>query len=80
MADEIDPNIPPQVAQFFATLDDNQDGLLDRREFAALLDELGSGLTATRRNVCFDRIDDDGNGRISLTEFAAWWQNGRPQL
>lgn len=51
----------------FAQLDNKQDGHIDRLEAAQ----------NRRVETCFDRIDADGDGRISPEEWAAYRQKAR---
>ena len=50
-------------AQMLAKFDTNKDGKLDQTERAIMKDE--------RATQAFKRLDADGNGSISLTEFKA---------
>lgn len=58
----------------FANRDVDGDGLVNYTEFDALLQSLGSLLSAETRRAEFSRIDNDGNGAIDLIEFRRWWQ------
>lgn len=60
------------VAQLFASMDKNGDGTLSRQELAQeLLSIPGSGLEQGDVDGLLHDIDGDGDGDISLTEFAA---------
>jgi len=65
-----------QLDELRETFDYNDldgDGLIERDEFAAMLDELEADMSEAEARVGFDEIDTNDDGRIDFGEFVAWW-------
>lgn len=62
-----------RVEEYFALVDADGDGVIDRPEFSRLLNRLGVNRSETVVGRVFESIDIDGNGHIDLTEFSRWW-------
>ena len=60
----------PMIVQTFHRYDTNGTGALSRRELRSMLRDLGLDLTASQSAVVLRDFDDDGNGTLSLDEFA----------
>ena len=63
----------PALRARFEAVDEDRNGKIDEREFAALLVTLGLGYTREQTAAAFNAIDVNGNGSIEFGEFAAWW-------
>ena len=57
----------------FEAVDEDRNGKIDPREFAALLATLNVGFTPEQALTAFTAIDVNGNGSIEFGEFTAWW-------
>ena len=62
------------LSAYFALVDTDRNGLIDRDEFQAMLGNLGLVRTVAVVDRAFRQIDRDGNDRIDLGEFKHWWQ------
>jgi len=62
-----------ELRETFDYNDRNGDGLIERDEFAAMLDELEADMSEAEARVGFDEIDTNDDGRIDFGEFVAWW-------
>ncbi|HEY3235714.1 MAG TPA: EF-hand domain-containing protein [Polyangiaceae bacterium] len=58
----------------FQQFDHDQNGVIEREEFYALLDELGAQLSAVEIERAFATIDKDKSGGIEFEEFCSWWR------
>lgn len=67
---EIDHN---EAFEIFRAYDRDNSGSIDRREFARLLEALGMAVTEDELAVAVDAVDQNHSGKISWTEFRAWW-------
>jgi len=65
------------VATVFETLDADGSGYLDRQEVADAAETLGFPLKEAELDKVLRIMDEDGNGRVSLEEFVAWWNNDK---
>ena len=68
-----DPNWRDDLEKTFAHFDTDNNGLINRAEFDALLDALGSNMSAKDRELGFALLDGDDDGTISHDELAHWW-------
>ena len=64
-----------EVREEFDHFDKDNNGLIDKQEFMALMETMGACLTQEELEVGFAAIDTNGNGKIEFEEFAAWWQD-----
>jgi len=62
-----------ELRETFDYNDRDGDGLIERDEFAAMLDELEADMSEAEARVGFDEIDTNDDGRIDFGEFVAWW-------
>ncbi len=63
-----------EIDALFARADRDDDGQIDFTEFKALVRELDDAqITDGELRVGFVDTDTDGNGRINIDEFRAWW-------
>jgi Ca2+-binding EF-hand superfamily protein len=58
----------------FNFVDDDGDGLVTAAEMQSMLHALGEQVTDERAAVILATIDTDGDGRISLEEFATFME------
>jgi calmodulin len=61
------------LRESFDYFDKDDNGSIDRAEFAALLAALSDDFSRREADIGFDAIDVDHSGRISFDEFLAWW-------
>lgn len=64
------------LSAYFALVDSDHNGLIDRDEFMAMLGKLGLMRTGGVVDRAFRQLDRDGNNLIDLPEFTQWWQAG----
>jgi Ca2+-binding EF-hand superfamily protein len=62
-----------EIRRDFAAADRDRDGRISFAEFRELLTNLEAGMTETELRIGYNEIDTDGDGRIDLHEFCAWW-------
>jgi calmodulin len=62
-----------EIREIFEHFDKNRDGVIQRSEFAALLDALDADLTPEEIQAGLDALDENHNGVIDFDEFVAWW-------
>ncbi len=63
-----------EIDALFARADHDHDGQIDFTEFRALVRELDdASMDDATLRVGFVETDVDGNGRINIDEFRAWW-------
>jgi calmodulin len=67
-ADEIE-----EIKEIFNHFDANNDGVIQRSEFKALLEALDADLEPDEIQAGLDSLDDNHNGVIDFDEFVAWW-------
>jgi Ca2+-binding EF-hand superfamily protein len=60
----------------FDIVDSDDDGLISPIELKAMMQALGDEVTDARAEEMVRRVDGDGDGRISLDEFAAFMECG----
>ena len=72
---EFEPDELKELSESFRYNDANKDGLIEYAEFAEMLDQLESGVTADEARLGFDEVDTDDDGAISFEEFVAWWRD-----
>lgn len=61
------------IALAFARFDLDDNGRLDAREFAAMLQSLGASVSDAEAAAAMEALDANGDGLVSFAEFAAWW-------
>uniref|UniRef100_A0A7S2W200 EF-hand domain-containing protein n=1 Tax=Mucochytrium quahogii TaxID=96639 RepID=A0A7S2W200_9STRA len=61
------------VRQVFNRYDKDDNGYLSPAELASACKEMGSGFTTSELVAIFDYIDADGGGKLSYTEFEAFF-------
>ncbi len=59
----------------FEAVDEDRNGKIDEREFAALLETLTAGFTDAQALTAFRAIDVNGSGSIEFSEFESWWSS-----
>ncbi len=62
-----------EVKETFEHFDDDDNGTIDREEFAQVMEALGAGMSEAELEVGFEAIDTDRSGEIDFEEFAEWW-------
>jgi hypothetical protein len=62
-----------EVFETFKAFDRDGSGSIDRAELARLLEALGQPIDEDELDVALDVIDSNHSGRISWSEFKAWW-------
>ena len=63
-----------EIDALFARADRDHDGQIDFTEFRSLVRELDDDLMNDEMlRIGFVETDVDGNGRINIDEFRAWW-------
>lgn len=67
------PEPEDEVVEIFQTYDRDGSGSIDSQEFARMLEALGQDLSDDELLIALDVVDTDASGRISWTEFKAWW-------
>lgn len=72
---KLDSDQIAEIREIFDHYDGDSNGYIDRREFADLLDALDAGLDEDELDVGFAEVDANKNGRISFSEFIAWWSD-----
>lgn len=63
---------PPNASASFAEIDVNEDGQIDRSEFARLMTSIGARLPHGTLKDLFDMLDTDANGSLSPEEFSTF--------
>ena len=64
-----------EAFEIFRTYDRDNSGSIDRREFARLLEALGMAVSEDELAVAVDVVDSNHSGKISWSEFKAWWSS-----
>lgn len=62
-----------EVFETFKAFDRDGSGSIDRAELARLLEALGQPIDDEELEIALDVIDANGSGRVSWSEFKAWW-------
>jgi len=62
-----------EIREIFSHYDKNENGVIERSEFAALLDALEADLTPEEVDAGLQALDENRNGIIEFDEFLAWW-------
>ena len=62
-----------ELREIFSHYDKNQNGVIERGEFATLLDALDAGMTPEEVEAGLHALDENHNGTIEFDEFVAWW-------
>ena len=62
------------VEEIFAKFDADKSGSLEKGELEELVAALGIAMTSVGMDKLLAELDTDGNGDVSLEEFAAWWK------
>jgi Ca2+-binding EF-hand superfamily protein len=62
-----------EIDALFAQADQDNDGQINFTEFKALVRELDGELSEQELRIGFTATDTNGNGRINIDEFRAWW-------
>jgi Ca2+-binding EF-hand superfamily protein len=66
--------IDVEVARLFRELDSDNSGYLERGEVWELVKRLGRELSAEQLAEAMAELDPNGDGRVSVAEFAGWWK------
>lgn len=66
-----------EYATTFDLVDADDDGLISAAEMERLMEVLGQPITPEAAQSAVHRIDLDGDGLISLPEFAAYFDSAR---
>lgn len=64
-----------ELEETFHHFDEDNNGQIDRDEFAQVMDALGADMTEDELDVGFSIIDTDGSGEIDFDEFTEWWDD-----
>jgi Ca2+-binding EF-hand superfamily protein len=62
-----------EIDALFARADGDHDGQINFTEFRRLVRELDADLAEEEMRIGFTETDSNGNGRINIDEFRAWW-------
>ncbi len=62
-----------EIREIFDHFDKNGDGVIQRSEFAALLEALDASVDPEEVQAGLDALDENRNGLIDFNEFLAWW-------
>ena len=71
---EMDEEDIEELREFFTQCDADRNGLIQKDEFAVLLQSLGNDVSPAEVDVGFREIDRDNDGAIEFSEFLAYWQ------
>jgi calmodulin len=63
-----------ELRENFDHFDGDDNGRIDRQEFAQLMAALDAEMSEEDLDIGFGIIDTDGSGQIDFGEFAAWWE------
>lgn len=75
MGESLDDYIEKELREAFDQFDQDKNGTIDRTEFEELIDSLDPGMTDEEKDVGFQAVDTNGNGRIEFSEFFSWWKD-----
>jgi len=73
---DVTPDELTELRQSFEGCDNDADGWITTKEFAALLQSLDQDLSEDECLLAFEMTDGDGDGLISFEEFMGWWSGG----
>ena len=62
-----------EVREIFDHYDRDGSGSIDRGELARLLEALGAAASEEELSIALDVVDADRSGKVSWSEFIAWW-------
>jgi len=62
-----------EVREIFGHFDKNNNGVIERDEFVALLTALEADLTPDQIDAGLVALDKNKNGQIEFQEFIDWW-------
>lgn len=74
LAEPDDREPKDEVLEVFRHYDRDASGSIDAAELARLLEALGMAPTEEELSVALDVVDRDRSGKISWSEFRAWWK------
>ena len=72
-----DDDIVELVTHLFNEFDRDHSGLIELSEIRDIGKRLGESLSDEEIQTIITEIDINGDGKISLEEFGAWWRSGR---
>lgn len=58
---------------YFKEFDQDSDGAMTVKEFAALMGSLGVDVTYQELVACFNAVDKNDDDLLTYDEFSAWW-------
>jgi len=64
-----------EVEDIFRHFDKDNSGAIDVKELNALMEALGADIEQAELDIAITALDADGNGKIELDEFRAWWND-----
>ncbi len=73
MNDKLSDEDIEEIREIFNHFDANGDGVIQRSEFAKLLEALDAELQPEEIQAGLDSLDENHNGVIDFEEFVAWW-------
>ena len=62
-----------EIQETFDYFDGDDNGSIDRKEFAKVMDALGADMSEDELDFGFEVIDGDASGEIDFDEFSEWW-------
>ena len=66
------------IKDIFEAFDQDNNGYIDLMEMKLLAKKLGFEFTEEQAKKTFDKIDLDGDGRVTEEEFTIWWNTAGP--
>lgn len=64
-----------EIREIFVHFDKNGDGVIQKSEFAKLLEALGAEMSADEIDAGLRALDENQNGLIDFDEFLDWWSD-----